>query len=236
VQPCRIVANETSPNLPPAGSAPVLRCVEFVFHPINQPVIEVETYVFHLKTRPSQPSQRLWVPYDEALIIADFWNLYRTTFLENLWVEVVDDPYDNGVMGKHVLYHMEERSRIKVVDYVAAESGDKLKVDISKIESTLKEKTIELRLDSFVDDTAIRKVITVIRELYAEQGFNDSKVTTDLAEVPPGSKLMHLTFKVDQGPKVSILEILFDGNKAFAEYGFAVSELLRAGGSATAKP
>lgn len=216
-QPCSVVAAETSPNLPPATSGPVFRCLEFQFHPVNQSVIDAQTYLFHLKTLPSAASRNSWVTYDEAAIRADFWNLWRTNFLENLWVEVIDEPYSNGVVGEHVIYHLEERSRIKAIDYVSTEENGKLKVEISKIESTLKERSMDLRLDSFVDDTAIRKVIGVVRELYAEQGYNDATITTSTAAVAGGPKLIHLTFKVDQGPKVQIAEVLFDGNDAFPD-------------------
>ncbi|MEO8069916.1 MAG: outer membrane protein assembly factor BamA [Acidobacteriota bacterium] len=217
IDPCS--ANETSTNLPPAGAAPVYRCVQFIFHPHNDPVAETSplvdpaTYPYHLKAAWSQRSQNRWVPYDESAIIGDFMNLWRTNFLEDLWIEVIDEPYSNGVVGKHVVFHAEERARIKVVDYLPA-SG-KLQVDISKIESTLRERAIEVRLDSFVDESTIRQVKGVIRELYAEKGYNNAVINTEATEMPGGPKLMHLTFRIDQGPEVEIREIAFDGNEAF---------------------
>ena len=54
--------------------------------------------------------------------------------------------FSNGVIGKVVVYNMEERQRVKIVDYVGTR-----KVDQSKIDEKLKEKQLQIRLDSFID-------------------------------------------------------------------------------------
>ena len=220
IQPCS--ASEISPNLPPAASGPVYRCAQIIVHPAGNRVVEVasiiepQTYALQLKAEgPSRRSESFFPAYSEPAILADFWNLWRTSFLEDLWIEAIDEPYENGVIGKHVIFHMEERSRVKVVDYMAAEPGEKLEVDISKIETTLRENDIQVRLDSFVDEGTLRQVIGVIKALYAEQGYNDAVVTTSKRELPGGPKLLHLTFVIDAGPKVEIAQIDFDGNEAF---------------------
>jgi outer membrane protein insertion porin family len=219
IQPCSTY--EISTNLPPAGSAPVYRCAQIIVHPAGDRVAEVapivapETYQYYLRAEWSARSESKFPAYAESAIQADFWNLWRTNFLEDLWVEVIDEPYENGVVGKHVIFHMEERARVKIVDYVPAEEGEDLEVDISKIETTLRENDIEVRLDSFVDEATLRQVIGVIRALYAEQGFNDAVVVTEKRELPGGPKLLHLTFRIDPGPKVEIAEIVFEGNEAF---------------------
>ena len=223
VVPCATAAQETSANLPPADSAPLIRCIETVFHPagsrvaVTNPMVDAQTYAFYIKTPPSLRSQNKWAPYNEASLKNDFVSLIRTGFLEDLWIEVVDEPYENGVMAKHVLFHMEERARVKVVDYLSTEPGGKLKVDISKIESTMRENDVSVQLDSFVDEATLRKVISVIRDLYAEQGYNDANITVQRTEMPGGPKLLHLTFRIDPGPKVKIAEIVFDGNEAFSD-------------------
>ena len=79
-------------------------------------------------------------------VLEDFKRLWATNFLDNLSIEVKDAPYDNGVIGKHVIYTLEERQRVKIVDY----TGSK-KVDQTKIDEKLKEENISIRLDSFID-------------------------------------------------------------------------------------
>ena len=193
--------------------------MSLVAHPVNETVVESTTYQFHIKTPPppdEDDPKPVWVQYDEASIQNDFWNLWRAGFLENLWIEVLDEPYKSGVTGKHVVFHIEERSRVKVVDYAPAH-GAKLKIEQSKIEETLRERQISVRLDSFVDQSVIRRVKGVLTELYAEKGYSDATVSTTLTELPSGPKLVQLTFTVDEGPKVKIKEVVFDGNEAFSD-------------------
>ncbi|NDB25873.1 MAG: hypothetical protein EB021_10640, partial [Gammaproteobacteria bacterium] len=89
------------------------------------------------------------MPYTEDTersLQEDFKRLWATNFLDNLWIETLDDPFPNGVMGKHVIYHMEERPRVKIVDYTGSS-----KVERTKIDEKMKELGIQLRLDSFLD-------------------------------------------------------------------------------------
>ena len=214
VQPCPAVTEQ-----PPADSGPLLRCLQMVAHPVNETYVEQATYQFYIKSRGSIPGKKIWVPYDEKTeqaLLADFDSLWRTGFLDDLWIEVIDQPYDNGVGGKNVVIHIEERSRVKNVDYTGPD-GERLKVDISKIEETLRERNINVRIDTFVDDATVRRVKGVIQELYSEKGYAYPEVTTLMEPLPAGEKLINLTFVVDPGPKVQIREIVFEGNEAFSD-------------------
>ena len=212
VEPCPVV----SPNLPPPNSPPLVNCIQLYAHPVNETVVDRETYTYYIKTPFSVRSTNQWAKYDEDALKADFWSLWRTGFLDNLWVEVIDEPFANGVEGKHIVFHIEERARVKAVDYVAA-PGTKTQVETSKIEDQLKEKNVRVNLDSFVDDSIIRRVENVIRGVYAEKGFNDVKIEHTLRPLPSGPKLVHLTFTINQGPKYKIKDVAFDGNTAFSD-------------------
>ena len=90
---------------------------------------------------PETKGQTRWVPTTRRASRPTSGISGGTGFLDNLWIEVIDEPYDNGVAGKHVIFHFEERSRVKVVDYEAVED----QVDISKIEETLDERNLRIR-------------------------------------------------------------------------------------------
>ena len=139
--PARAQVGPCAPPLkqPPAASPTLVRCMEVYAHPINETNIDQSTYRYYIKTPFSVPSEDKWAPYDEESLKADFWALWKTTFLDNLWIEVLDEPFENGVKGKHIVFHIEERSKLVAVDYVAKE-GTKTTVDISKIEDTLSER------------------------------------------------------------------------------------------------
>jgi outer membrane protein insertion porin family len=202
--------------LPPAGSGPVVLAIVPCFEKQGgASVIEPQTYLYYIGLKPSQPSQGLWTPYDEAAraqMLADFRALWATSFLDNLQIEVVDHVLANGVVGKLVKYDIEERQRIKIVDY----TGSKV-LESTKIDEKLKEENVSLRLDSFIDDRAVRRVTTIIRGMLSEKGFLDSTVTPTVKPVPGGTKLVNLTFTIAEGPKYKIREIDFVGNEAIGD-------------------
>ena len=205
-------------TLPPAGSGPLVYALMPCFAAQGgAAVIDPATYLHYieLKNYVSIPDENRWVPYTdqiEQLLVGDFKRLWATNFLDDLAVDVRDVQLGNGVIGKLVVYNMEERQRIKIVDYVGSD-----KVDQSKIEEKLKELGINLRIDSFIDPGLIRRVAGVVRQTYAEEGYQFTEVKPAVKELPGGPKLVHLTFNIDAGPKVRIREVDFVGNSAVSD-------------------
>jgi outer membrane protein insertion porin family len=202
---------------PPATDAPLYRCADIVLHPINEAMVDPLTYAARLEARWSRPSEQVWMPYDEAALRADFRRLWDTGFLEDLSIEVIDEPYANGVMGKHVIFHLEERSRLKAVSYEPAGDEGSLKVDISKIEEALKDQNVQLKLDAFVDAVSIGRAARLIRELYANEGYGDALVVPERTSLPDGPKLVAVTFRITPGPRWRIREVVFDGNVTYSD-------------------
>ena len=164
----------------------------------------------------SRPSQGVWVPYDDKIeqtAIADFNTLMKTTsFLDDMSVEVTEYAFPNGAVGKIITYHMEERERIKVIDYQGSKA-----VDRSKIEEELKNRSIDLRSDGFLDDRVLRRVEGVVRELMAEKGFTNAEVSHKVTPVTEGSKTVNVTFTIGEGPKIKIRKLDFVGNQAISD-------------------
>jgi hypothetical protein len=131
--------------LPPAGSSVLVRCVQIIAHPVNETLIPQQTYALQIRMPQTLPSQGVWAPYDESAVQADFWSLWRTGFLDNLWVEVLDEPFLNGVMAKHIVFHIEERSKVKDVNYLSATEGQKRKVPVADIEDTMRGRGVSVR-------------------------------------------------------------------------------------------
>ena len=196
---------------PPAGSGPIFYGYMLCFEKQGgTPVIDANTYVYYIQARPSNSRENRWIPYNEALeetLVGDFKRLWATSFLDDLAVDVRDVRYSNGVIGKLAVFDMEERQRVKIVDYVGSN-----KVDHSAIDEKLKEKGITIRLDSFIDPGTVRRVAGVVRELYAEKGYQYADVKPEIKEVAGGPKTVHLTFNIAEGPKVRIRDVDFLGN------------------------
>ncbi|HEX7087432.1 MAG TPA: outer membrane protein assembly factor BamA [Vicinamibacterales bacterium] len=203
-------------RLPPEGSPPLVRFIQLSFPTQGeQPVIDPRTYLYYIQTQVSRPADGVWVPYTEETeesIREDFKRLWATNFLDDLSIEVLDDPYPNGVMGKRIVYKMEERQRVKIVDYEAGKEFDQ-----SKLEEVLKDQNLMIRIDSFIDPSIIRRVEGIIREMMSAKGFQYAEVSHEIKPMSGGPKLVHLTFKVENGPKVKMREIEFEGNTAMSD-------------------
>jgi outer membrane protein insertion porin family len=210
----RICDQDVTPpaSLPPDGSGPVVWLIAPCFEAQGgTSLIDYETYLYYIQLKPSQPSQGLWTPYDEAAektIHEDFLRLWGTGFLDNLWIEREPYTFSNGVVGELITYHMEERQRVKIVDYVGTKE-----VETSKINERLKDAMAEIRLDTFVDPALVKKVTGLVRDMLKEKGFQNAEVTAEIQPMAGGPKVIHLTFHMSEGPKVKIRKIVFTGNK-----------------------
>ncbi len=204
-------------NLPPAGSGPVIYYIGVCFPDQGGvSVIDPETYLYYIHTKSSIPRENKWVPWEETAtpdaIKQDFKQLWGTTFLDNLSIEVTDFPFSNGVVGKLIAYNLEERQRVKVVDYEGAKHLEQQKID-----EKLKEENAQIRLDSFIDPAMVRKVKKIVLDMLAEKGYQFASVTPEIKSIPGGPKLVNLTFLVDEGPQVKIRDVEFSGNKAISD-------------------
>jgi outer membrane protein insertion porin family len=203
-------------SLPPADSGPVVYQIALCFDAQGgTSVIEPETYLYYMQLKPSLPSQNDWKPWDEAaekVAREDFLRLWNTNFLDNLSIEDQDYKFSNGVVGKLITFHMEERQRVKIVDYVGSKQ-----VETSKIDERLKEAMSEIRLDTFIDPALVRKVSGLVRDMLKDKGFQSAEVTPEIVTMPGGPKLVHLTFHMSEGPKVKIRRIEFIGNKVMSD-------------------
>src|SRR3954469_7096153 len=213
------ICNQQVPEparLPPESAGPVLTAVMLCFEKQGgSPVVESNTYLYYIQAKGSRPSINEWIKYDESVqqvALGDFKRLWATNFLDDLAIDVRDVRYANGVLGKVLVYNMEERQRVKIVDYVGTE-----KVDTSKIEEALKAKSISIRLDSFIDPGLIRRVSGVVHDVYAEKGYEFVEVKPEIKPIEGGPKLVNVTFHITEGPKVKIRKGDFVGNTALKD-------------------
>jgi outer membrane protein insertion porin family len=201
---------------PPEGSGPMTVAVLLCFDSQGGVAsIEPQTYLYYIQFRASEPSRGVWVPYDtdaERTLLADFRRLWETNFLDDLSIETLDYRFDNGAPGKLVVFHLDERRRLKIVDYEGLN-----RLTRTDINDRLKERGIDLRLDSFVDAGQLRRVTTVIRQLYAEKGYRDTRVDASLHALEGGPKNARAVFTVVEGPKIAIRDVEFTGNRIFSD-------------------
>jgi outer membrane protein insertion porin family len=201
---------------PPANSGPVLYLVVPCFEAQgNVTLVEPATYVHYIQSRISQPSLGVWVPWDaeaERILRDDFRRVWNTNFLSDLKIDTTDYTFANGVIGKIVTFHMEERERVKIVDY----TGSK-KIDTAKLDERMRAGNAQIRLDTFIDDATVRRAEGVLRDMMKEEGYQYATITHKIETIAGGPKLVHLTFDVEEGPKVKIRQLDFVGNSAVSD-------------------
>ena len=114
---------QSQTTLPPAGSPPLFTTIELRFPTQgNVASVEFQTYLYYMEIDDyvSLPSQGRWTPFDETVeqvLLADYQRLWDTGFLTDLTIEIIDDPYPNGVQGRRALFLMEERERVGIVRF-----------------------------------------------------------------------------------------------------------------------
>jgi outer membrane protein insertion porin family len=199
--------------LPPTDIGPIAYVFELCFKKQGgSPFIETQTYQYYIKHRNSVPSQGVWVPYNEAAeqtLRDDFRRIWDLGFLDDFSIEVTEHTLSNGVVGKVVTYHMEERERVKIVSY----EGSK-QIDRTKIEEQLRDRNLTIAADSLLDERKIRQVEGVVRDFMLEKGFN-AEVTHTITAVE--GKTVNLTFHVNEGPKVKIRKVEWVGNSEISD-------------------
>jgi len=189
----------------------------------NTPNVEPETYLYYVKfpSLLSKPAEGVWSPWTEAaedVAKADFKTLINTTtFLDDLRIERSDYKFPNGAVGVIINYIAEERQRVKIVEYRDGK-GEPIKVlKRSDIDDKLREKNIQVRLDSFVDPAQIRRVEGVLHEMMTEKGFANARISHTFSDVAGGPKLVNVTFVVSEGPKDKIRRVDWIGNTAMSD-------------------
>lgn len=208
-----IGAQTPAPPLPPPDSPPLVRIIEIRFPTQGDTsLVDPQTYLYYIHTAPSRPSAGVWSLYDRQSVLDDFDRLWKTGFLDDISIEETDEPYENGVVGKHIVYNLEERQRVKLIDF----SGSKA-VARDAIETALKDASASITLDTFIDLVVVRKVERIVRDLLKDKGFQFAKVTHQIDAMPGSPKLVRLTFQLDEGPKLQLREVTITGNSAIDE-------------------
>jgi outer membrane protein insertion porin family len=137
--------------------------------------------------------------YNEEALRKDFRILWGTGFFSNLRIEA-----DDGERGKIVRIFVEENPVIRNITY---KTGKRVKQD--DITNKLKEKDAYLLPYSYYNPYKIKKIQKTILDLLAEKGLQAARVEVETEK--KGKNEIELLFKIDEGPKLRIAEVVFTG-------------------------
>ena len=160
--------------------------------------VDAGTYLFHVTSKTGDP-------YDEDKAREDFQRLWATGFLDDLTLETRD-----GERGKILRFIVEERERIKSVEYLGSKA-----LSQTDIEEKLAEEESELRVETFYDPAQIVKVERIIRQMLSDQGLPDGEVSSEVTNVSNG---VRVAFNIRDEQKITVKEINFSGIENFSPW------------------
>jgi outer membrane protein insertion porin family len=138
--------------------------------------------------------------YSPDLLRRDFKVLWATGFFADIRIEESD-----GQHGKIVQIIVRENPIIKDISF---KTGKKVKE--KDIVDKLKEKDAYLLPYSYYSEHKVRRIEEVIKVLLADKGLPAGKVDVQTSSRAPNE--MDVVFDIDEGPKVRVGEIIFEGN------------------------
>jgi outer membrane protein insertion porin family len=144
-------------------------------------------------------------PYDEESLHRDFMALWNTARFDDIRME-----REVGKTGWIVRFTVVERRIVRSIKYDGMKS-----ITQSEILDRFKERKVGLSVESQYDPNKIQRARNVLQEYLAERGRQFATVDPEIRQVPPSS--LELTFKVNEGPKVKVHEITFDGNNIYSD-------------------
>jgi outer membrane protein insertion porin family len=190
--------SNTLNTAPGQASSPIVERIEFD----GNRRIRSETLQARIFTRAGDP-------YNETGLRRDFQALWNTQYFEDIRLEVQDSP--NRPNAKIVIFHVVERPIIRRIEYHGLKS-----ISESDVLDRFKDRKVNLSVESQFDPTKIKKAQVVIKDLEAEHGRQFAVVKATYEKIP-ATNAVKLIFTVEEGAKVKVGQISFQGNTAFSD-------------------
>lgn len=130
----------------------------------------------------------------------DLKRVYSMGFFDDVRVEVEDDP-----KGKLVIFKVKEKPTVREI---------RIKGNTALKDEKIKE-GLTINAGSILNVSKIHDNIKLIEELYKDKNYHNVKVAYNVIELE--NNRADLEFVIDEGEKVLIKEIAFEGNNAYPD-------------------
>lgn len=138
-------------------------------------------------------------PYNKKTIRNALKAVYKMGYFDDVKIRSV-----NSDSGKEIIFAVTEKD---IVSQIIIEGEDKLEAD--KILEV-----VDINTNSIISDKNVKGSETNIKELYKEEGYHNTKVTSKLTHLKDGK--VNVTFSIKEGSKVYIKDVTIQGNHAFS--------------------
>ncbi len=145
-------------------------------------------------------------PYDPAAISGNFQRFWESGLVEELKVEAEElSP------GKFkVIVTVKERPKVTEWEF----KGNK-KLSTSTIKEKLDAAGVTMKRNTPLRMAEVQKDKQAIQDVYAAEGYASATVAPDIVEVAPVTR--RVVFMIDEGAKIKIGAIKFDGNEVYSD-------------------
>ncbi len=157
--------------------------------------------LYYVQTRPGDP-------YNEQQIQRDLQAILTLGFFDKTATRVLTEEGARG--GVNVIFEVKELPIIRDLQFEGLKS-----VPESDVLKAFRERRVGVSKESIYDPVKARNAIRVLKELLAAHGHPNATIEEKRDEVSATSTA--LTFVINEGERVRVVEIQFEGNSVFSD-------------------
>lgn len=157
--------------------------------------------LYYIQTRPGDP-------YNEETVQRDYQTLLSLTFFDKTATRVLTENGPRG--GVNIIFEVKELPIIRDLQFDGLKS-----VQESDVLKAFRERRVGVSKESIYDPVKVRGAMRVIKELLSEGGHPNATVDERTEEVSATS--LAITFVVNEGDRVRVVEVQFEGNQVFSD-------------------
>src|SRR5256886_2732575 len=155
--------------------------------------------IYYIQTRPGDT-------YNPSQVERDVQALNAQGFFDKTETRVTIEDGPRG--GVNVTFYVKELPIVRDIQFEGLKS-----VSESDVLKTFREKRVGVSKEAIEDPVKIRNATRVLKEMLAAKGHPNATVKAAIEKVSATSDA--ITFQINEGPRVRVAEIRFEGSKVF---------------------
>ncbi|MEP6568917.1 MAG: outer membrane protein assembly factor BamA [Acidobacteriota bacterium] len=168
---------------------------------LNNRRLRKDDILYYVQTRPGDP-------FNEQQVQRDLQAILALGFFDKTATRVYTEEGARG--GVNVIFEVKELPIIRDLQFEGLKT-----VAESDVLKAFRERRVGVSKESIYDPVKARNAIRVLKELLAAKGHPNATITQRTDEVSATSTA--LTFMVNEGKRVRVVEIQFEGNQVFSD-------------------
>jgi len=155
--------------------------------------------VYYIQTRAGDT-------YNASQVERDLQTINSLNFFDKAETRVTIEPGPRG--GVNVTFYVVELPIIRDIQFEGLKS-----VSESDVLKTFREKRVGVSKEAIQDPVKVRNATRVLKDMLAAKGHPNATVKAAIEKVSATSNA--ITFQINEGPRVRVAEIRFEGSKVF---------------------